>query len=186
MNKVNTKEMQYPFLITLAGTTLLLAMLLLPYASATDDYKEFLTENKDDYYLEEINMTNSEAVNLSLVEFIRMYVEAVNQEVYTNVGISFIVMITMFAVFAGVTLLLTLCKKPVGIIIFNLFAMGIFRLIQICHDDIGFIPSKRYDWGIVSYLTYFIGIVIVIGAVWLFIEKRKAKKMAKPGQKDPV
>lgn len=36
MNK--TKLMRYPVLITIIGAILLLLMLLLPYASATEDY----------------------------------------------------------------------------------------------------------------------------------------------------
>lgn len=40
------------------------------------------------------------------------------------------------------------------------------------------IPSSSYNWGITNYLTYIIGIITIIGAVWIFIEKKKNKELA--------
>lgn len=182
MNRRKTKAMLYPFLITLIGSVLLLVMLLLPYASAKDDYKEYLIENAYDLYIEEIEMTNAEAVNISLVEFTKIYAEAANQGIHKEVSIVCIVVIVIFAGFAGITLLLSLCKRPIGIIIFDLLAMGVFRMIHFDFEDRGIIPSDSFDWGIVNYLTYIVGAVILGGAIWLFIEKRKAKKIAETEQ----
>ena len=75
-----------------------------------------------------------------------------------------------------------LIKKPIGIIIFDLLTMGAFRIICFDFEDRGVIPSSSFDWGIVYYLVYVIGVIIITGAIWLFIEKRKAKKLAKSEQ----
>jgi len=79
-------------------------------------------------------------------------------------------------------LITSLCKKPIGIIIFDLLALGAFKITCFDFEDRGVVPSNSYDWGIVSWLAYVIGVVIFAGAVWLFIEKRKAKKLAKAEQ----
>ena len=52
MNESNVVEI--PFLITLIGSIRLLAMILLPYASAKGDYKEYLKNAPNDYYVSEI------------------------------------------------------------------------------------------------------------------------------------
>ena len=81
---------------------------------------------------------------------------------------------------------MTLIKKPIGIIIFDLLTMGAFWIICFDFEDRGVIPSSSFDCGIVYYLVYGIGVIIFAGAVWLFIEKRKAKKLAKAEQNDIV
>ena len=184
MNK--TKWMRYPVLITIIGAILLLLMLLLPYASATEDYEERLMKYADEMYVEEIGMTNADAVDISLLEFGRMYAEAVRQGLHKEMSIACIAIISIFTGCAVLTLLMTLIKKPIGIIIFDLLTMGAFWIICFDFEDRGVIPSSSFDWGIVYYLVYGIGVIIFAGAVWLFIEKRKAKKLAKAEQNDIV
>ena len=76
-----------PFIITLIGAILMLVMLLLPYASANSEHKDYLIEYSDDMYVQEIGMTNSEAVNISLVEFVRIYSEAINEDMNKETSI---------------------------------------------------------------------------------------------------
>ena len=112
----------------------MLVMLLLPYASANSEHKDYLIEYSDDMYVQEIGMTNSEAVNISLVEFVRIYSEAINEDMNKETSIVCIAIIAIFAVFALITIILTLLKKPRGVI-----------------------PNRFYDWGITNYLTYIVG-----------------------------
>ena len=60
--------------------------------------------------------------------------------------------------------------------------MGAFKIICFDFEDRGVIPSSSFNWGIVYYLVYVIGMIIITGVIWLFIEKRKAKKLAKSEQ----
>lgn len=180
MNK--TKLMRYPVLITIIGSVLMLLMLFLPFASATEDYKEKLLKYEDEMYVEEIGMTNGEAVNISLYEFGKMYVEAANQGMHKEISIACIVIISLFAGFSILTLLLSLFKKSMGIIIFDLLAIGTFKIICFDFEDRGVLPSSSFDWGIVSWMVYVIGMLVFAGAIWLFVEKRKAKKIAKVEQ----
>jgi len=167
------RKMLCPFIITLIGAILMLVMLLLPYASANSEHKDYLIEHSDDMYVQEIGMTNSEAVNISLVEFVRIYSEAINENINKETSIVCIAIIAIFAVFALITIILTLLKKPIGIIISDLLALVIFSIIHFDFKDRGVIPNRSYDWGITNYLTYIVGGVIIIGAVWMLIAKRR-------------
>lgn len=174
MNK--TKLMHYPVLITIIGAISMLLMLLLPYASAIDEHKEWLENNKDEMYIEEIDMTKADAINISLLEFGKMYIETAKQDIEKEVSIVCVVVISIFAGMALFTLLMGVFRKPVGIIIFDLLTVGVFKILCYDFEDRGVIPSSSYEWGIVYYLVYVIGVIILIGAIWLFVEKRKAKK----------
>ena len=74
---------------------------------------------------------------------------------------------------------MSLLKKAIGIIIFDFLALGIFLLMHFDYADRGVLPTNSYGWGMANYLTYIVGIVVAIGAVWLFVEKRKIKKLEK-------
>ena len=108
-----SKSVKIPFFVTLIGSVLLLAMILLPYASAKENYKEYLKYAPNDYYIKEIKMTNAEAVHISMLEFGRIYMETARQEegVYRGISIICIVLIASFAFFSLLTLLMSLLKK---------------------------------------------------------------------------
>ncbi len=50
-----------PMAIALCGVIMLIAAFFLPYASANSEYGEWLSNNADSMYAEEIGMTNGEA-----------------------------------------------------------------------------------------------------------------------------
>lgn len=170
------KNFLYPFLVMLIGSIMLAATLFVPFASATEDYKEYLEEYSDLMYTEELNMTNGEAINISLFEFARIYSVAAEMEISKSISIACVVMIAVFGVFALLTLLFSVLKKPIPAIIFNLLTFAVFRITKWDFNARGVIPSPRYDWGIAEYFCY-IGVgVLVVGAAALFVVKIKDKK----------
>ena len=106
MNKPNSEKIKIPFLMTFIGSVLLLIMILLPYASAKDDYKEYLKSDPKNYYVSEIKMTNASAVNISMLEYSRIYAETARQGIYKEVSIICIVLISLFALFSLLVLLM--------------------------------------------------------------------------------
>jgi len=170
----------YPVLITIIGSMLMLLMLLLPYASATEEYKEWLLEYAREDYAEGAGITNEEAVQISLAEFMKIYMKVANQGIYKETSILCTVIIGIFAVFSLLTLLMSIRKKPIGIIVFDILALIVFHIIHFDFEDRGVIANSSYNWGISNYLGYIAGIMVFIGAVWLFIEKTRTKKMAVP------
>ena len=152
----------------------------MPFASATDEYKEALEKFSDSMYIEELNMTNEEAINISLFEFIRIYSSETGKEISNDLSIVYVVVvIAAFAVFALLTLLFSILRKSIPVIVFNILTFAVLRLIIWDFEDRGVISNSRYDWGIAQYIGY-IGIAIVmVGAVALLVVKMKDKKQQK-------
>lgn len=172
------KRMKVSFVVTLIATILMAATVFLPFASANDDYRERLQKYGDEYYVEEIGMTNEDATDISLVEFIRMYAEAANQGMQKDICIACIVIISIFTGFALLSIVFAGFKKPIAVIIFDILAILAFRITQWDFEDRGVIPSSSYEWGCVSYLAYILGVLVLAGAVWMIIDKKKMKKIA--------
>lgn len=181
MNQTGNKNKKflYPFIAMLIGSLMLVVTLFIPFASATEDYKESLEEYSDSMYVEELNMTNEEAINISLFEFARIYSVAAEMGMSKSVSIACIVIIAAFGVFALLTLLFSALKKPIPAIVFNLLAFVVFRITKWDFEDRGVIPNSNYDWGIAQYICYIGVIVVVVGAVALLVVKIKDKKQRK-------
>ena len=178
MGKVKSlsKNTVYPFWITLAGALLMAVMLFLPYASATEDFEKELMESPEQTYSMSTEMTNEEVVNISLFDYIKIDCAGMDYAATKAVAVANLVVILIFGVFVLLTILMSILKKPIATIVFDVLAIIAFTVIHFDFSDRGIIPSSKYDWGIANYLTYILGVIVLAGAVWQFIEKRKAKK----------
>ena len=175
-NKSLSKNTVYLFGITLAGALLMAVMLFLPYATATEDFEKELMESPEQTYSMSTEMTNEEVVNISLFDYIKIDCAGMDYAVTKAVAVANLVVILIFGVFVLLTILMSVLKKPIATIVFDVLSIIVFTVIHFDFSDRGIIPSSKYDWGIANYLTYILGAVVLAGAVWLFIEKRKAKK----------
>lgn len=165
--------------ITIIGAVLLFVMLLLPYATAKRDYKEKLLKYPNYMYEQEINMTCEDAVNLSLVEYVRAYKLMADRVYIKDAFIAAAVIIIVYAVFSFLTLLFSIFKKTVGIIIFDGLAMFSAYLIYFDNYERGSIGPNSYSYYNFTYaylLIYVVGAIVLAGAVGMLIEKRKLKK----------
>lgn len=179
---MKNKNVMFPALATIIGAFLLLITLVLPFASANEDYKERLMSYPDAVYSEEADMTNEDAVNISLVEFIKIDSAAIEAEISEGTAIANMVVIIAFIVFAALTLLFSILKKPIPLIIFDVISFAVMQLLKFDFEDRGVIPSSSYDWGIAHIICY-IGIAVVaVGAILLLIAKIKSKRSAKTSE----
>lgn len=176
MNENKSKGLLYPFLAALVASALMVLMLFLPYASATEDYEERLMDNADEYMEEDIEFTCEDAVNMSLAEYVRGYSYYAGEGIQEGTAIASIVIIVAFGAFSVLAMVMSLLKKPIAIMVFDVLAMLAFKIINFDFDDRGVIGNKRYDWGVANWLTYVLGVVVLVAATWLFIAKRKLKK----------
>lgn len=143
------------------------------------EIKEALEKFSDSMYIEELNMTNKEAINISLFELIRIYSSETGKEISNDLSIVYVVVIAAFAVFALLTLLFSILRKSIPVIVFNILTFAVLRLIIWDFEDRGVISNSRYDWGIAQYIGY-IGIAIVmVGAVALLVVKKKDRRKQK-------
>lgn len=163
----------------IVGALLMMVALFLPFASATNDYKERLMSYPDSIYSEEANMKNRDVVHISLVEFIKIDSAAINMKISSSVATANMVVIIAFASFAALTLLFSILKKPIPVLIFDVISLAVIQLIKFDFEDRGVIPSSLYDWGAAHIICY-IGIAVAaVGAVLLLILRIKDKRIAK-------
>lgn len=113
-----------PFIAMLLGALILAASFLLPFGTARKEYREWLSAAPDRIYDEELNMTRRGAINLSLIELERAFGKAGNLDSSFSMGT-----IIAAAVFALLTLLFAVLKKPIPAIVFTMLALGAFLLI---------------------------------------------------------
>lgn len=168
-----------PFGIALIGSLMLIATLFLPFASATDEYQEYLQKYSEEMYLDAFDMTNGDAVELSLFEFGRIYAFAAQTGISEEIAIACLVIIAAFAFFAALTALFAALKKPIAVLIFNLLSLGVFRLIKFDFEDRGVLPSSSYDWGFAEIVCYIGCAVVIVGAALLLAGKIKMKRQRK-------
>ena len=162
------------FLAMLIGSIMLIITLFVPFASATDDHREYLEKYANTVSIEELDITNEQLLDVSL-----LYSALSGMEISRDISISCIAMISVFAFFALLTLLFSILRKAIPVIIFDLLTFVVFRIIQWDFEDRGVISNSKYDGGIALYIGY-IGVVIVMaGAVTLLVMKIKNKKQRK-------
>lgn len=176
MNTSNNKRWIIPFLIVLLGSIVMLSTLLMPYASAKGEYRDTLIKYSDEIYDDEIDMTNGEAIDMSLVELAKVYKSMTKEDMYKAQGIFTVVLIVAFGVLALLTVIFAAIRKPIGVLITDVLSLGVSWLNRTDFSDRGVLPSNTYDWGIASTLVYIIGVVIIAGAIWLIVEKNIQKK----------
>lgn len=178
-----SKKLLYPFLAMLIGSLILIVTIFMPFSSAKGDYKKGLEALPETVIDKELDMTNKDAVNISLFEYARIYSAAAktggNNEART-ISIICIVLIAAFGAFAVLTLLFSLLKKPIAAIIFNLLAFIVFCVTKWDFKDRGVIPNFNYDWGIAQYICYIGIIIVMVGAVAFLVLKNKDKKQRMP------
>ena len=173
---MKNKNLLYPALAAIAGALLMLIALFLPFASAKDDYKEILMSYPDSVYSNEAGMNNKDAVHISLAEFIKIDSAAVETGISEEIAIANMVIIIALAVFALLTLLFSILKKPIAILVFNIVSLAVMQLIKFDFESRGIIPSNSYDWGIAPLICYIGMAIATAAAVLLLIIKIKNKR----------
>lgn len=164
-----------PSLVTLAAAILVVVAFFLPLATANAEYTEYLKKYAEELNVPEIKMTNEDAIHISMYEFAKTY-WACYDLIDKTLAMVVTAVIGAAGIFSLITLLVALFKKPVAVIIFNVFTLGAYYLTIWDFKDRGVMPNSNYDWGIAYYL-YYIGIVVVFaGAVWLLAAKIKQRR----------
>lgn len=183
MNKMLTnkerieKLFHFSFIAVMLSSLLLTLTIFLPFGSAKKDLRERLQKHPDTIILESPKMTNRDAVHMSLLEYGKIYHEIGDKQIRTGAGIFYTIFIASFAGCTILTLLFSLLKKPVIIMIFDILSLCIFSLLRWDFKDRGVIPSSKYDWGLAQYICYTSILLILISAIILLISKIKMKRL---------
>ena len=80
--------------------------------------------------------------------------------------------------FLAMTMLFTLLKKPIAIMIFDLFTCGTFFFLGFLMKE-DFITADTYAWGIGYYAFLLSAVVVFAVAIWMLVKKISVKKELK-------
>ncbi len=168
-----------PFLIVLASSLAMIISLLLPYATACDSYKEYLNQANDSSFAE-IGILGKNLINISMVRYARIYAYFSKALLGSNWGFFYTGIVAAIGLFSLLALLFSIFKKPIPIMIFDVFAFIIFQIQSWDYTDRGIIGNSHYTFGTAYYVFYIASVFLFIGAIWLLVSeiviKRKITK----------
>jgi len=156
--------------------------LFLPYEKSIGTYRENLLENPESINMEEVDFTNSDVVDISIVENFKIYSYAIGNsgssdwaygESLINIIITIVLVVSIVLV-----LLFNIFNKRILTIIFSAI-MGISSLAM-NYDivDRGVIPSSRYTFGVSYYLFITFAVLIILLVVGsIYFDKYKKKHL---------
>lgn len=177
--------LRLPFWVTLTAAILVVAAFFLPLATAKAEYADALkklaamsSKYTDPFHVMGIELSAEDAIHISMYELAKISWAAFDtiDKTFAALGIA---IISATGILSLVTLLFTLFKKPVAVMIFNALTLGVYYMMVRNLKDLVVTPDSNYDLGIAYYL-YYIGIAAVFaGAVWLLTGKIKLKRQKK-------
>ena len=165
-----------PVIVDIVCAALMVVALFLPYATATSEGAAYLENHSGQSVMQGFDLTTDQMTNMSLVDFARAYLELAEHSCQQLSGIYTGLVVAMGAA----ALLMALCfakKRPIGSLVFDALAFGIFSLQNADYASRGVVPSANYDWGIAYHLVFVALAVAALASIWLFVEKRRAKEV---------
>lgn len=172
MKKTNIEKI----VIIIAGIIALIG-LFLPYQKSVGEYRESLKNKPDTINIKEVNFTNKDLIDISIVKNFKVYSYSMNN----NIGINWAKDVAVINVIITVVLM-------ASIIFILLFAILNKRILTIVFDvllaisslamnfdivDRGIIPSSRYTYGISYYLYLILAVIILVSVIVSIIRNRK-------------
>lgn len=146
-----------PVLATILCSALLLVAISMPYLVITFDFYEFYGS---------LGMES-----ISLYRLARQtWAEGTPQFTYV---------LCAYAAFSALALLMSVLKKPVGVLIFDALAMAFATLTHVAYASSGAVRNEYYVFGFGDKLIFIAGIVLFVCAIWLLVVKVKIKKARK-------
>lgn len=179
-SKLMQNKLLIPFVIALVGTVFMFITIFLPYATAKNEYAEKMNTYPDEIVYEELNITSKDMINISMVEYAKIY-SKLSEQIWgtTAYGIFYVALVALIGGFSLLSVLFTVLKKPIAVVIFSLLSFGVFSMQNFDYSDRGVIPSNTYGWGVAYYIFYIAFAMALIGAVWMLVSKIIQKKQQK-------
>lgn len=164
-----------PVMVGIVCAALMVVALFLPYATVTSEGVAYLENHFGQSVMQGFDLTTDQMTNMSLVDFACAYLALVEHS-YQQLSCIYMGLVVAMG---SAALLMALCfakKRPIGALVFDVLVFGIFSLQNADYASRGVVPSANYDWGITYYLVFAALAVAALAAVWLIVEKRRAKK----------
>ncbi|WP_391496032.1 hypothetical protein [Gardnerella swidsinskii] len=178
MKKIKTHQ-----IINLIFSGIGLIGLFLPYSSSYGGYRNFLLSNPNMLFAKEIGFKNIDAVDLSMLENLRLYFSLANNsygiEWLKNEAIINVVLIIALIASIILILLSTLLNKPVANIIFALILAAASLLMNYDAVSRHALPSDTYTFGFTYYLYAPLAVAVIVCSIVGIVIKKKEKKAAR-------
>lgn len=174
--KLFDKRILIPFIIALLSTIIMAVSVFMPFATATDEYKESLSQATNAIVDSELGLTVESIKNISLYEFARLY-NANSYDIFGDSdGFIYIVLVALIGGIALLGVIFTLFKKAIPIMVCTIFSCLIFAFNKYDFSLRGIVPSDYYTYGIGYYIYFLATILALAGAIMLLVSKIKIKK----------
>lgn len=166
--------------ITIVLMLIAIIGLFLPYEKSIGNHRIKLQSNPDAMYMQEVKITNKDAIDISIVENLKVYCYGMNDNsgvlwMKGECVINFVITITMI-VSIVLIFLFVLLKKDLVVIIFDILLALSSLAMNFDIIDRGVIPSNKYTYGISYYLYGIIAVAILICSIVSIVKKKKLKK----------
>ncbi|MCR5690900.1 MAG: hypothetical protein K6G62_01645 [Eubacterium sp.] len=158
--------------------------LFLPYQSRSGEIRQNMLEDPDEIYIQEIDMTNEDAVDLSIFENFKIfkYMYSFADEMggdadwYKGEAIINIVFDGALVLSLIFMLIFALSGKYIGLIVFDIIMIISTRLMNADLVSRGILPDNDYSYGISFYLYLIIGVAIFVISIISKVLSAKANK----------
>jgi len=167
-----------PCIVAAITAMISIAGLFLPYIGSTPEYADYLNSVSNQKPFDTADITAATSVDLSLYEYAKTYWQG-SDEIFGNkaVGVFYTIIFVSPGIFGFFALLCALRKKGIPLILQSLIIGGSSYLISWDVVDRGIMPNYGRVWGISHVLYYPVAGILLICGVWIFIVKRKMKKI---------
>lgn len=167
-----------PAVVAIVAAAALVAAFFLPFGSANDEYRQTLASVPDEWVDEAVGITASDAMDMSLFEYAKVYGNYSAQ--VPGAGWEIIVgIIIAVGVLSALTLLFAVARKATPTAVFAILAFGVAQLLIESFAESGIVPSSAYDVGVAQVVYAVASFTAIAAAIWLFIAKYRAKRSAK-------
>ena len=167
-----------PCIVAAITAMISIAGLFLPYIGSTPEYADYLNSVSNQKPFDTADITAATSVDLSLYEYAKTYWQG-SDEIFGNkaVGVFYTIIFVSPGIFGFFAMLCALRKKGIPPILQSLIIGGSSYLISWDVVDRGIMPNYGRVWGISHVLYYPVAGILLICGVWIFIVKRKMKKI---------
>lgn len=177
MNNFQNKKEKILFITTLVGIFLMIISLFLPYSTAIGNHRKSIADNPDRVVYDELNMTADDIMNISMVKYAWIY-SNMSEELWGNSGngIFYVVLVILMLGFSLLSLMFTIKKKTVKVIVFNVLAFVVFSIENSDFSMRHVVPGDYYAHGIAYYTFYVAAIIVLCSAIFTILTKNRSKQ----------
>ena len=174
VKKTLNEKLKLPFVVVLIGVLILIVGMFLPYMTAVGDMAEYIEKNPDRVEIKDLDLTASDLKDIPVVSVSQLITGVYGEDD----GVIANVIVMVFGGFLALTALFTILKKPIAVMIFDLFTCGTFAFLNFLMKE-DFIDPDKYAWGIGYYAIVIAFATVFAGAIWMLVKKIAAKKELK-------